>query len=55
MAHGHYGLIHLKCSPCPERTGHEPGSHPMSAILDFLGLDDYEHLVNLLNVLPHQF
>jgi len=27
----------------------------MSAILNLLGLDDYESLVNLLNSLPRQF
>jgi len=27
----------------------------MSAILNLLGLDDYESLVKLLNSLPHQF
>jgi len=27
----------------------------MSAILNLLGLDNYENLVNLLNALPHSF
>jgi hypothetical protein len=28
---------------------------PMSAILNLLGLDNYENLVNLLTTLPHTF
>jgi hypothetical protein len=41
--------------PWDEPSGHEQGERPMSAILNLLGLNDYESLVNLLNSLPRQF
>jgi hypothetical protein len=41
--------------PSMPTVGMSQGELPMSAILNLLGLDDYESLVNLLNSLPHQF